>query len=239
MLAIDKAAQVGAELFVIDDGWMPGRVNDKAGLGDWIPDPERFPNGLKPIADMCHGKNLLFGLWVEPENGKPGFETLQTTSGLVHKTPNSYPNPLTVATDPRPLKRPCPGLGQSNGLDQIIDDFELDYLKWDMNRYITEHGADKSLPIKYILNLYKIWEHLNQAHPNVIFENCASGGGRADFGMVQYADRINRSDNAHPADVMILHEGLLAPLHTKKPQVARAMSHEMKTFLCNSEFTLA
>ncbi|NLG13247.1 MAG: hypothetical protein GX561_03440 [Lentisphaerae bacterium] len=206
MLAIDKAAQVGAELFVIDDGWMPGRVNDKAGLGDWIPDPERFPNGLKPIADMCHGKNLLFGLWVEPEMANPD-------SKLYRQHPDWF---IKHPTRTQTLSRSQLILDLSKDhvrdwaiqwLDQIIDDFELDYLKWDMNRYITEHGADKSLPIKYILNLYKIWEHLNQAHPNVIFENCASGGGRADFGMVQYADRINRSDNAHPADVMILHEG--------------------------------
>ena len=118
MLAIDKAAQVGAELFVIDDGWMPGRVNDKAGLGDWIPDPERFPNGLKPIADMCHGKNLLFGLWVEPEMANPDSK-LYDNIRMVQNT-QLVPNPHGRG-DPRPLHHVRLG---NQWLDQLIDDFE-------------------------------------------------------------------------------------------------------------------
>ena len=99
-------------------------------------------------------------------------------------------------------------------LDRLIDDYQLDYVKWDMNRYLTERGwpeasrADqRSLTIRYMQNVYTIWAHLNEKHPNVLFENCASGGGRTDFGMARYADRINRSDNSRPRDVPLLHEG--------------------------------
>ena len=99
-------------------------------------------------------------------------------------------------------------------LDDLIDTCQLDYLKWDMNRYVTETGwpdapyeEQQSLSVRYTKNLLAIWQHLNEKHPDVLFENCASGGGRSDFGMVPYADRINRSDNADPVDVMVLHEG--------------------------------
>lgn len=203
---VGKAADVGTELFVIDDGWMPKRVNDKAGLGDWIADKSRFPNGLRPISDACHANGMTFGLWVEPEMANPDSDLYRT-------------HPEWFLSDPkRPnfLKRSQLTLDFSQDavcdwaigwLDKLITDLQLDYLKWDMNRYLSEYGTDRSMPIRYIYNLYKVWQSLNERHPNVLFENCASGGGRADFGMVEYADRINRSDNAHPADVMILHEG--------------------------------
>lgn len=210
---VDRCADLGIELFVIDDGWMPKRVDDKAGLGDWIADPERFPNGMQSIADACHKKGMMFGLWVEPEMVNPDSELYRA-------------HPDWVINDPtrrRTLQRNQLVLNLARDevrdwaiewLDRVIEDFHLDYLKWDMNRYVTENGwpeAEKedrqSLPIRYTKNLMKIWQHMNEKYPDVLFENCASGGGRSDFGMVPYADRINRSDNADPVDIMVIHEG--------------------------------
>lgn len=87
---------------------------------------------------------------------------------------------------------------------------KLDYLKWDMNREATEVGVDKwerGIAYRYMQNIQRIWKHLHEKFPNLLLENCASGGGRADYGMLPYADRVNRSDNADPIDVMLLHEG--------------------------------
>ena len=94
--------------------------------------------------------------------------------------------------------------------DKLIIDAKLDYLKWDMNREQTEIGPDsleRGVAVKYMKNIERIWKHLNERFPDLLLENCASGGGRADYGMLPYADRVNRSDNADPIDVMLLHEG--------------------------------
>ena len=91
-------------------------------------------------------------------------------------------------------------------LDKLIIDGKLDYLKWDMNREGPEkglYGIERGVAIKYIRNVYSIWKHLNERFPDILFENCAAGGGRADFGMTPYSDRVNRSDNADPIDVML------------------------------------
>lgn len=210
---VDRAADIGTELFVIDDGWMPGRTSDACGLGDWAVDMARFPRGLRPIADACHAKGMRFGLWVEPEMVNPD-------SDLYRAHPDWM---LTEATRPRTECRRQLVLNLARDdirdwaiswLDALIGENSLDYVKWDMNRYATEIGAvggdaadSLAIPQRYIENLYAIWAHLNERHPHVLFENCASGGGRTDFGMVPYADRINRSDNADPVDVMQMHEG--------------------------------
>ncbi len=210
---IDKAADIGAELFVIDDGWMPGRMDTFAGLGDWVADPKRFPRGMKPIVEACHQKGLLFGIWVEPEMVNPNSDLYRAhPDWVIHDPTRSRTEQrnqlvLNIARD-----EICDWI--IGWLDRLIEDFQLDYMKWDMNRYITETGwpdapADerRSLAIRYTKNLMRIWRHLNERHPDLLLENCAHGGGRSDFGMVPYADRINRSDNADPVDVMIIHEG--------------------------------
>ena len=210
---IDQCARMGVELFVIDDGWMPGRASDKAGLGDWVVDPARFPHGMDPIAKKCHDNGMGFGLWVEPEMVNPDSDLYRAHPDWVIHDP----------TRPRTLQRNQLVLNLARDdvrdwaiawLDDLIDRYQLDYLKWDMNRYVFENGwpdaapeERRSLSIRYTRNLMAIWKHLNERHPDVLFENCASGGGRSDFGMVPYADRINRSDNADPVDIMVIHEG--------------------------------
>jgi len=214
MLAlIGRAAEIGVELFVIDDGWMPKRVSDRAGLGDWTVDTARFPHGLLPIAQACHARDMQFGLWVEPEMVNPDSDLYRAHPDWVlcdETRPHTECRHQLILNLARDDVRDW----AISWLDQIIDAYQLDYLKWDMNRYFTEYGwADvpmddkRSVNIKYIQNLYAIWHHLHVQHPHVLFENCASGGGRTDFGMAPYADRINRSDNADPVDVMLLHEG--------------------------------
>ena len=206
---IPKAKYIGAELYVIDDGWMKGRSNDKRGLGDWVIDPERFPHGLGYISDKAHEAGLMFGLWVEPEMVNPDSDLYRAHPDWVLSEPNRD----------RTLQRTQLILDMSRDditdwtidwLDKLIIDAKLDYLKWDMNREASEIGLDsleRGVAVKYIRNIERIWKHLNERFPDLLLENCASGGGRADYGMLPFADRVNRSDNADPIDVMQLHEG--------------------------------
>ncbi|MDD3336700.1 MAG: alpha-galactosidase [Eubacteriales bacterium] len=210
---IDKCAPLGVELFVIDDGWMPKRINDRAGLGDWVADPARFPHGMSAVADACHAKGMLFGLWVEPEMVNPDSELYRAHPDWIIQIPTRKPS-LQRHQLVLNLARDEIRDWIIDWLDQLIRDFHLDYLKWDMNRYVSENGwpdaaieDQPSLSIRYTQNLMSIWKHLNEAFPDVLFENCAAGGGRTNFAMVPYADRINRSDNADPVDLMVLHEG--------------------------------
>ena len=206
---IPKVKHVGAELLVIDDGWMPGRVSSKAGLGDWTVDAERFPNGLSVIADACHKADLLFGLWVEPEMVNPDSELYRAHPDWVLSEPNRertlFRNQCILDMSRDDITDWAIGW-----LDELIINAKLDYLKWDMNRPVSEIGLycrDRAICVKYVKNVMRIWEHLNERFPDLLLENCAAGGGRADFGMISMADRTNRSDNADPVDVMKLHEG--------------------------------
>ena len=206
---IPKAKYIGADLYVIDDGWMKGRSNDKRGLGDWVIDPERFPHGLGYISDKAHEAGLMFGIWVEPEMVNPDSDLYRAHPDWVLSEPNRD----------RTLQRTQLILDMSRDditdwtiewLDKLIVDAKLDYLKWDMNREQSEIGFDsfeRGVAVKYMKNIERIWKHLNEKFPDLLLENCASGGGRADYGMLPYADRVNRSDNADPIDVMLLHEG--------------------------------
>lgn len=214
---VDKAKKAGAELFVIDDGWFPGRCGDSnipglAGLGDWFCDKEKFPNGLAPVADAAHKAGLLFGLWIEPE-------MVCEKTNLFAEHPEwvlRYENREQVKIRNQMVLN----LARNDVLEfvwdvlyRVITEYKLDYLKWDMNSYITACGNpgfcgnQKEIPIRYINNIYELWRRMNKHFPNLLLENCASGGGRSDYGMMPYADRINRSDNSDPIDVLRLHEG--------------------------------
>lgn len=213
---VPKAKAVGAELFVIDDGWMPGRTDECKGLGDWVVDAARFPHGLGCIAGACHKAGMLFGLWVEPEMCNPDSDIYRAHPDWIVRDPgrtHSLKREQCILDFSRDEIRDW-AIGW---LSSLIEDAGLDYLKWDMNRTASELPAgwrESGAAVKYIQNVYAVWERLNARFPDLLLENCASGGGRADFGMVPYSDRVNRSDNAEPVDVMQLHEGytmLFAP----------------------------
>lgn len=217
---IDKAREIGVELIVIDDGWFKNRNDITAGLGDWVCHCEKFPNGLKPIADKAHACGMKFGLWIEPEMININSDLYKQHPEWVleyktrERTQFRYQSILNLARDDvREFVWET--------VDRVISEFELDYVKWDMNAYMTEIGNDthdgntKEITVKYIQNLYEVWRRMNEKYPDVLFENCAHGGARADYGMSPYADRINRSDNADPIDVLRIHEGFTTYLLPK------------------------
>ncbi len=206
---IHKAHSVGAELFVLDDGWMKGRSNDHTGLGDWWPDPERFPDGLGFLSDACHACGMQFGLWVEPEMVNEDSDLYRSHPDWVLHV-NSKKDAVMRSQFLLDLTNENVVAWSIATLNRLLSSCRLDYLKWDMNRYMSSPAIRGNVRFYYIQNLYRIWSWLKTAFPNVLLENCASGGGRADFGMLPYSGRINRSDNADPVDVMKIHEGFTA-----------------------------
>ena len=205
---IDKANEIGAELFVIDDGWMRGRTSDNGGLGDWDVDFKRFPNGLRYISDYAHKKGMLFGLWAEPEMITEDSELYRKHPEWVlgYKTREpSYSRNQRVLD----FSREDVYQYSKDTLDRIIVEYDLDYFKWDMNRYVCEKGAERDFGIKFTKNVMRLYRHLRTTYPSLLIENCAHGGARADFGLFEYCDRINRSDNADPVDVLRLHNSFI------------------------------
>ena len=200
------AKEIGVEMFVIDDGWFKGRVNDQAGLGDWTVDKHKFPNGLKPMIEKINAMGLDFGIWVEPEMVNPNSDLYRAHPDWVFHYPNrtrhTGRNQLMLN-----LAREDVYEYLYNSLYKLLDENNIKFIKWDMNKSLTDPGFpsantedQRSVRIKYVENLYRLIESLRKAFPDVWFENCASGGGRIDLGMLSRMDFAWVSDNTDPVD---------------------------------------
>ncbi len=209
----ELAAGVGVELFVIDDGWFGNRVNDRCSLGDWYPSPDRFPNGLDPLIRKVNDLGMDFGIWLEPEMVNPDSDLYRAHPDWVFRFENrecsQYRHQLVLNLARDDVKEFV-----HQTMHDLLSNHNIKYFKLDNNRYISEPGwscadlADqKSVWVRYYRNFYDIFERLTQEFPEVLFENCASGSGRVDFAMHRTFDRINRSDNQDPLDMLFLHEG--------------------------------
>ena len=213
MKIVDQADKLGIEMFVLDDGWFGHRDNDKSSLGDWFVDQKKFSNGISGFADRVHDKGMKFGLWFEPE-------MISIDSKLYEKHPD-----WMIAT---PGRQGTPARNQYvldmtrqevvdylfEHMSAIIKQTKLDYIKWDMNRNITEmYGAklpaDQQLefPHRYILGVYQLYARLTEAFPKVLFESCASGGGRFDLGMMYYAPQAWCSDDTDAVERIKIQDG--------------------------------
>jgi alpha-galactosidase len=205
------AASLGVELFVIDDGWFGQRDDDSRGLGDWWPHATKFPAGLGPLSAEVHRLGLRFGLWVEPEMVNPD-------SALYRAHPDWV---LHMADRTRTELRRQLVLNFARGdvvawasawLDDLVRVNDVDFLKWDMNRPFTEAGwpgADDPgrLWSEHTEGVYAVIDRLRAAHPRLRIEACASGGGRADLGIMRRTDQIWTSDNTDPVDRLPIHTG--------------------------------
>lgn len=212
MILAEKAASVGTELFVVDDGWFGERHSDHAGLGDWYVNPEKFPNGLKPLIDRVKNLGMDFGIWIEPEmvNGDSDlyrahpdwiyrYETRPVLEGR-YQYMLDLTNPEVVAY----LIKVMDGLLSGN---------DISYIKWDMNRALGECGSSfwkqedfKSIWVRHVDGFYQIIKELRRLHPTVEFEACASGGGRVDYGCMKYFDEFWTSDNTDPLNRLSIQE---------------------------------
>jgi alpha-galactosidase len=189
----DRAAAVGAERFVLDDGWFKGRANDSAGLGDWAVDALKFPNGLAPLIAHVRGLGMEFGLWVEPEMVNPDSDLARAHPDWIRREGDHLLLQRHQAVLDLGNADVCAHLYQA--LDALLGAHEISYLKWDMNRDLTGAGHGS-----YVRALYELIDRLRAAHPDVEIEACASGGGRCDWGMLERMERVWVSDTNDALD---------------------------------------
>ena len=204
----DVAAEVGAERFVLDDGWFKNRKSDKAGLGDWFVDNTVFEDGLGPLIDHVKAKNMEFGLWVEPEMVNPDSDLYRAHSDWVL---NADPAPLILSRNQLvlDLTRTEVQTYLFERLDALLTEYSISYLKWDMNRAVYQPNNQGGRAVgHYQTNaLYTLLGRLRAAHPAVEIESCSSGGGRADFGVLEFTDRIWTSDSNDALDRLRIQKG--------------------------------
>jgi len=205
---VDKASDLGIERFILDDGWFNGRNGEKAGLGDWYVDKNKYPQGLNPLINYVQTKGMEFGIWFEPE-------MVNSDSDLFRNHPDWV---LQVSGYKQPLGRYQYVIDLSNNeafnyiferVDCILEEYEIGYVKWDMNRDLCQPGNNCGIvsvhsQVKYFYRLLKL---LNKKHPDIEFESCASGGGRADFEVLKYTNRIWTSDCNDPLERHLIQKG--------------------------------
>lgn len=209
----EKAAKLGVELFVVDDGWFGKRNNDHAGLGDWVVNRQKFPNGLNSLISYVNGLGMDFGLWVEPEMVNPDSDLYRAHPDWVMNFPgrprSELRNQLVLN-----LARDDVRDYLFNALDKLATEYNIRYFKWDMNRTFAEPGwpevapdEQKELWVKYVWNFYDILAKLRAKHPNLEIESCSGGGGRVDLGILRYVDEFWTSDNTEAFDRLRIQEG--------------------------------
>ena len=204
----DAAARVGAERYVLDDGWFKGRNDDHTSLGDWTPDPQKYPDGLHPIADYVVKKGMEFGLWVEPEMVNPDSDLYRDHPDWV----------LGLDPYPRMTGRNQWVLDLTNEevtthlletLGGLLSTYPISYLKWDMNRDLVLPGdrAGNAAVHRQTTELYRLIDRLTQKFPHVEIESCASGGGRIDYEILKRTQRFWTSDSNDAVERMRIQTG--------------------------------
>lgn len=214
----EKAAEIGCELFVMDDGWFGQRKDDHAGLGDWYVNKEKFPDGLKPLIDKVKSLGMRFGLWFEPEMVNPDSDLFRAHPEWAYhystRKASLLRNQLVLnltRDDVKEFVFKC--------MDDMLCEYDISYIKWDMNRAYSETGADnlenaQELWYRHVKAVYEIADKLKEKHPDLQIECCASGGGRVDFGSLSHFDMVWTSDNTDPLDRLTIQQGfsLLYPI---------------------------
>ena len=196
-----QAAELGVELFVMDDGWFGKRDDDNSGLGDWYVNERKLPGGLKPLIDGVKALGMDFGIWVEPEMVNEDSDLFRAHPEWVLRAPNRPPmycrNQLVLDMSREDVRDYL-----YNCFSKLLRENDVSYVKWDMNRSVSDMysnalPADRQgeVPYRYTLGVYDLLERLTSEFPNVLFEGCAGGGGRFDAGMLYYTPQIWCSDD--------------------------------------------
>ena len=230
-----NASKLGVELFVLDDGWFGKRNNDNAGLGDWNVNKEKFPNGLNEIIEYINKLGMDFGIWIEPEMVNKDSELYRSHPDWIIHDPNRKPshtrNQYTLDFSKDEVVDHI-----YNQIEKLLSDYSISYVKWDMNRYITEcYSKDKGANLqgtvyhKYILNVYKLYDKLTTRFPNILFESCSSGGARFDPGMLYYAPQTWTSDNTDAMERIKIQYGssLVYPLISMGSHVSESPNQQV------------
>lgn len=230
-----SAAQLGIELFVLDDGWFGKRNDDKTSLGDWLVNKKKLPKGLKSLSRAIHDLKMDFGIWVEPE-------MVSVESDLYKK----HPEWAVMLKDRRvsfgrnqlllDLSNPQVIDYLEESLTNLFKEANVQYVKWDMNRNFSDWYSNY-LPAerqgefhhRYVLGLYDLLTRLTETFPDILFESCSSGGNRFDLGMLKYMPQTWTSDNTDGYERQKIQYGtsLLFPLSTMGAHVSAVPSHQV------------
>lgn len=230
-----KAKQLGIELMVLDDGWFGKRDSDNCSLGDWVADRRKLPNGIEGLANRIKDLNMQFGLWFEPEMISEDSELYRThPDWCIHikgrkKTLCRQQLVLDLSR-----KDVCDYIVLS--VTNVLASAPISYVKWDMNRNITELGSalldderQPELPHRYILGLYDVLERITTAFPEVLFEGCSGGGGRFDAGMLPYFPQYWTSDDTDAKERLFIQHGtsMVMPLSAMGAHVSAVPNHQV------------
>ncbi|MGL4569109.1 MAG: alpha-galactosidase, partial [Fusobacteriaceae bacterium] len=195
----EKAAELGVELFVVDDGWFGRRDSINDGLGDWWVNKDKFPHGLKPLIEGVKKLGMDFGIWIEPEMVNPNADLYKNHPDWIYsshkRTPETSRGQLVLN-----LCKPEVTEFIHDMIDNLLSENDIDYIKWDVNRPIAETGGDQSIWYTHIMKVYEIVNRIKEKYPAVLIEACASGGGRTDFQTLEYFDDFWTSDNTDALD---------------------------------------
>ena len=223
----DVAARVGVDRFVLDDGWFRGRRNDTAGLGDWWVDAEVWPEGLHPLVDHVRGLGMQFGLWVEPEMINVDSDTARDHPERILR--GRHDLPLAWRTQQvLDLQDEAAYTQVRDSLLDLVEEYDVDYLKWDHNRDLTDATHD-GVPAVHgqTRAFYRLLDEVRAAHPGLEIESCASGGGRVDAEVLARTDRIWPSDTIDPLERQHLQRwtSLLVPPELMGSHVGGPVAH--------------
>ena len=201
----EKAKEIGAELFVVDDGWFGERHGIDNGLGDWYVNRDKFPEGLDPLIKKVKEMDMMFGIWVEPEMVNPLSQLYKEHPEWIYhfetRESDTSRGQYVLNVTKKEVKEFI-----YNMLDNLLSTYDIDYIKWDANRPISQTAVEKDIWYKHIEAVYDIVKELKVKHPNVLFEACASGGGRIDYGILGIFDDFWTSDNTDAYDRLFIQD---------------------------------
>ena len=231
----EKAKECGVELFVLDDGWFGQRSSDKAGLGDWVANRERLPQGIEGLAERISSLGMKFGLWFEPEMVNKDSDLYRAHPDWILQVPertNSHGRFQHVLDFSR--KEVVDAIYEM--MSKILGNAKISYVKWDMNRSITECfsaalPADRQGEVfhRYILGVYDLYERLTSRFPEILFESCASGGARFDPGILYYAPQGWTSDDTDAVERLKIQYGTsyCYPVSSMGSHVSVSPNHQL------------
>lgn len=230
-----EAKALGIELFVLDDGWFRNRSSDETGLGDWEVDTAKLPGGLKGFGEKLNAMGLQFGLWIEPEMVNPGTRLWQEHPDWVLHQPGRRPLPSRhqYVLD---CSNPAVVDYLYDRLTALLDGAPVGYIKWDMNRSISDAFSCAAGPEgqgavlhRYILGVYRLYQRLIDRYPRILFESCSSGGARFDPGMLYYAPQCWASDDTDAVERLKIQYGtsFVYPVSSMGAHVAAVPNHQL------------
>ena len=231
----EKAAQLGIEMLVMDDGWFGHRNDDNSSLGDWFVNEEKLQGGLKALVDRVNALGMKFGIWFEPEMISPDSQLYREHPDWAIRIPGRTAslcrNQYVLDFSRKDVRDYV-----YNSVKAVLDSANIEYVKWDMNRQLSDLGsaelpADRTgeLYHRFVLGVYELQERLVTDFPNLLLENCSGGGARFDAGMLYYSPQIWCSDDTDAIERLKIQEGtaMLYPLSTMGAHVSVCPNHAL------------